>query len=130
MKRSTGTIATLMIGGLCATTVHASEAATQASARGGRGRSGSAAATAQYTGDAGLARTQTRTGRINIARGLAVGVDENGLSLSFSHALAGKRGPAYSGTFNLSIGRDGQVAGSYGGAVSRGQRDARATRPG
>lgn len=85
----------------------ASSAATNASA--GRdilGR-GNAQAYATYDGDAGFARTDTRTGRVNIARGVAVGVDEDGLSLSVSTAFDPKHGPAIASNFNLSIGRDG-----------------------
>ena len=64
-----------------------------------------------------MTRTRTSTGRVNLARGLAVGFDRDGMDVSFSHAIAGRIGPAYAGTFNLSIGRDGRVTGSYGGAV-------------
>jgi hypothetical protein len=121
MRPTTTYITGLMIAGLAATTLKASDASTTASVTSGR-RSGTAAATAEYEGDVGLARTRTKTGKVNLARGVAVGVDEDGLTLSVSHAVAAKSGPAYAGTFNLSIGRDGQVSSSYGGALSTGGR--------
>ncbi len=103
-----------------ATQAWAGEAWSDASAsnRGG----GSASANAGYNGNGGhgIARTNTRTGKINLARGVAVGVDRNGIDLSFSHAIAGRFGPAYAGTFNMSIGRDGSVSHSYGQSLSRG----------
>ncbi len=103
----------------------AGEAMTQASASHGyRPGDGSAAAMANYDGRGGqgFARTRTETGDLNLARALAVGVDRDGMDVSFSHAIAGPFGilPAYAGTFNLSIGRDGSVAGSYGGALANG----------
>ncbi len=96
----------------------ASDAETSASAG-----SNTAMATAHYQGDIGFARTNTRTGRINVARGVAVGVDENGLSLSLSSAIAPRRGPALATNFNMSIGRDGQTSTSVGRAVASGSRD-------
>lgn len=98
----------------------ASDARTSASATGGGLRPGSAAASASYQGDTGFARTQTRTGEINASRAVAVGVDEQGLSLSISHALAPQFGPAVATNFNLTIGSDGQVATSVGTTVARG----------
>lgn len=101
----------------------AGEASTSANASNGWRTSGSAGATANYTGEGNgpaLARTRTGSGKVNWAEGLAVGVDRDGLDFSFSHALANKFGAAYAGTFNLSIGYDGSVTGSYGGVVSRG----------
>ncbi|MBN1345256.1 MAG: hypothetical protein JXQ73_21365 [Phycisphaerae bacterium] len=102
----------------CVMTTLAGEASTNAWAQ----NTGSAGATANWDGDGGkgIARTDTRTGKINLARGLAVGIDRDGLDLSFSHAIAPQRGPAYAGTFNLSIGRDGSVSHSYGGAIAQG----------
>jgi hypothetical protein len=98
----------------------ASEAETSATASNGRHRSGTAAATARYQGALGFARTDARTGRVNVARGVAVGVDRNGVSLSVSTALAPKIGPALATSFNLSINRKGEVARSVGIASARG----------
>jgi hypothetical protein len=56
-----------------------------------------------------------------VARGLAWGLDQNGLSLSASTALAGRRG-AVARNFNLTIGTDGQVAVSGGRSVSVGSQ--------
>ena len=100
----------------------ASDAETSASAGSTRG-SDTAMATARYAGDVGFARTNTRTGRINLARGVAVGVDENGLSLSLSSAIAPRSGPALATNFNFSIGRDGQTSTSVGTAIASGSRD-------
>jgi hypothetical protein len=97
-----------------------SEAASSASAgRGGYG-AGTGSAAARYEGDHGFARTDSRSGRLTTARGVAVGVDEDGLSLSISNAFAPPHGPAVATSFNLSIGRDGQVSGSTGLSVADG----------
>lgn len=123
MKRIIGNAFGIMIATAGIQTALAGEASTDASATSGWGnQGGTAQANASWDGDGGrgLTRTDTRTGRVNLARGLAVGIDRDGLDLSFSHAIAGNRGPGYAGTFNLSIGRDGSVSHSYGGAVSRG----------
>jgi hypothetical protein len=102
-------------------TAFASDAETSASAGSSRSqRNGTASATARYEGDRGFARTDTRSGVVNIGRGVAVGVDEDGLSLSVSGAFAPQNGPAVATTFNLSIGRDGRISGSTGLAVSDG----------
>lgn len=98
----------------------ASDAETSATATGGRGRSGTATATARYAGDAGFARTDTRTGNANLARGVAVGVDENGISLSVSLAIAPQRGPAYATNFNLTFDTNGDGATSFGNVVATG----------
>jgi len=98
----------------------ASDAETSASATSGRGRSGTATATARYEGDIGFARTDTRTGAVNVARGVAVGVDEDGISLSISLAVAPQRGPAYATNFNLSFDTDGTSAASFGTALAAG----------
>jgi len=106
---------------LWSTAVWASEAETSASAGSSRyQRDGTATATARYTGDVGSARTHSRSGKVNVARGVAWGLDKNGLSLSVSNAVAPKRGPAVATTFNLSIGRDGSVSHSTGLAISTG----------
>jgi hypothetical protein len=108
-----------MVMGMGVTSVFAGEAATNAYA----GNRGTATASARYDGadgGIGLARTRTGTGEVNFARGLAMGVDADGFDLSFSHAIADRRGPAYAGTFNLSIDNDGDVSGSYGSVFSLG----------
>lgn len=99
--------------------VLAADAETDASAN-ARPGGGSAAATARYDGDHGFARTDTRTGQVNVARGVAVGVDEHGLALSVSNAVAPRHGPAIGTTFNLNIGRDGDVSGSTGVSIAGG----------
>lgn len=98
----------------------ASEAETSASATAGRRHSGTATGTARYEGDAGFARTDTRTGAVNAARSVAIGVDEDGLTLSLSLAVAPNRGPAYATTFNFSIGADGEASTSIGTALATG----------
>ena len=127
MKRMMTTTIMLLMGPLGMTTTLGSEAATQASVTNGRRGNGSAMATAQYEGTVGLARTRTQTGKVTLARGLAVGFDEDGLSVSVSHGVASRRGPAYAGTFNLAINPNGQVSGSYGGVLSRGGSSRSAT---
>jgi hypothetical protein len=107
----------------------ASDAETSATAGSNRyQRDGTAAASARYDGQAGFARTDTRSGPVSSARGVAVGVDRDGLSFSISNAIAGQRGPALATTFNLSIDRDGRVSGSSGLALACGpvQRSATA----
>jgi len=106
----------LMIGGPIAAL--ASDAETSATAT--RGRTGTAAATAHYAGEVGFARTTTSTGAVNVARAVAVGVDENGVSLSVSTAVAPRSGPAVATNFNLSIGTNGEVARSTGRAEAVG----------
>ncbi len=98
----------------------ASDAETSASASRGPGRNGTAAATARYEGDVGFARTDTHSGRLTRARGVAVGVDEDGLSLSVSHAIAPRLGPAVGATFSMSIGTDGSVGLNSGRAQASG----------
>ncbi len=118
MKRFIEYAATVIIGVANAGLVFAGEASTGAWAR----NQGGAGASANYVGQGGPAytRTDTRSGNINLARGLAVGFDQDGLDFSFSHAIASRFGPAFAGTFNLSIGFNGSVSGSYGGVVSNG----------
>lgn len=98
----------------------ASDAETSAGATGGRRHPGAATATARYEGNLGFARTETRTGTLNAARAVALGLDRRGLSLSLSTAVAPRFGPALATNFNLSIGTDGQVAHSVGRSVARG----------
>ena len=99
----------------------ASDAATSATAGSNSfRRSGTSAATARYDGRVGFARTDTRSGRINLARGVAVGADRNGVTLSVSNAIAPRFGPAVATNFNLGISRDGTVSKSRGTSVSFG----------
>lgn len=105
----------------------ASEAQTSATAGSNGGRNGTAAATASYEGDVGFARTQSESGRVNHSRAVAVGVDEDGLSLSVSRAIAPRFGPALATNFNLSIGSDGEVSVSRGVAVADGPLERSAT---
>jgi hypothetical protein len=77
-----------------------------------------ASAEASYSGPAGMARTDTRVGRVNFARGLAVSYGPQGISLSQSIGVS--RGPvATAHNFQLSVGPDGTHVG-HGGVVSRG----------
>jgi hypothetical protein len=105
----------------CSLSALAGEAATSATA-GSSGRGpGTAGATATYDGGGiGYTDTQAQSGRFNFARGLSVGLDQDGLSLSTSYAVAGQRGPAVAGTFNMNIGLDGQVSSSVGRSVAQG----------
>lgn len=112
--------AMLIIGGQV---VQAGQASTHAAAGSGyRGRSGTAAASANYDGNGGrgFTHTATRTGNVNMARGLAIGFDDDGMDLSYSYAVAPNHGPAYAGTMNVSIGHDGGVSGSQGAVSARG----------
>lgn len=81
---------------------------------------GTAFATAEYQGDAGWSRTDARSGRINTAGGVAVGVDDDVIALSVSNAIAPRHGPALATNFNLSIDRNGQVGGSFGVSAAHG----------
>jgi hypothetical protein len=105
---------------LFAAAAFASDAETSATAGPGRYGTGTAGATAHYEGDYGFARTDSRTGQVNVARGVAVGVDEDGISLSLSNALAPRYGPAVATNFNMSIGADGRVSSSTGRAEADG----------
>ncbi len=98
----------------------AADSASSAGAASDGHRSGTATATAQYEGDVGFARTNSESGRVNAARAVAVGVDEDGLSLSISQAFAPRFGPAIATNFNLTIDRDGDVSASRGVAVADG----------
>lgn len=100
----------------------AADAATSAGVTGRNGQPGTATATAHYAGEAGYARTTSRSGTITQARGIAVGVDQNGLALSLSNAVE-HRGLAVATNFNLSIGRDGEVSTSNGVAIGRGGQE-------
>lgn len=124
MKARTAHFAVTMAAMLSALAL-AADGETSASASSGRGRSGTAAASAHYAGDVGFARSDTRTGRINLARGVALGVDENGLALSVSTAIAPRFGPAIATTFNMSLGRDGHSSASFGTALAQGSAERR-----
>ena len=77
-----------------------------------------ASAEASYDGPAGIARTDTRVGRVNFARGLAVSYGPQGISLSQSIGVS--RGPfGTAHNFQLSVGPHGTHVG-HGGVVSRG----------
>lgn len=79
---------------------------------------GTAAAAANYDGNGiGFTKTNARSGNVNLARGLAVGFDETGLSVSHSYAIAPRRGPGVGGTLNLHVGQQG-VAVSGGRTVA------------
>lgn len=99
-------------------------AETSATAGSNGRRSGTATATATYDGDGiGLTRTKATSGKLNIARGLSVGLDADGLSISHSYALAGRFGPAVGGTLNLHISPNGETAVSAGNATASGDRE-------
>jgi len=104
----------------------AGQADSSASASSNGWRPGTAAASAGYSGGGvGFSETKTRSGLVNFARGLAFGIDENGLSVSSSYAVAPRRGPAAAGTFNLGVGWDGSVSHSAGRTVASGDRSRR-----
>jgi len=121
--KSTGSILAAL-GGLLLTAslAAAGEASTSASAAANPFGPGTASATANFNGRGpGFARTDTRSGNnINLGRGLAFGLDRDGLSFSSSHAVAPRFGPAVAGTFNLTLGFDGSVSGSHGLSVANG----------
>jgi hypothetical protein len=112
-----------IFGALTAATLGGETATSATAGSNGRGP-GYAGATADYNGNGiGVTRTKAETGRINFARGLSLGFDEDGLSLSTSYALAPKYGPAVGGTFNMNIGLDGQRSASFGQTVASGDRN-------
>lgn len=127
MFRKFAIIASVALFGMTSAALGA-DVATSASVGGSRSGPGAATATAHYEGDVGFARTTSNSGKVNLARGVAVGFDEDGLSLSVSNAIATRRGPAIATNFNLSIDRDGDVSSSSGIAVANGpfQREASA----
>ena len=99
--------------GLTAGTAMASEASTSALTGSDAFGNRRAEASAQYDGDFGFANTRTTTGHVSTARGVALGVDEDGLSLSVSNAVSvGNQSAA--NNLNLSIGTNGGVAISGG----------------
>lgn len=83
-------------------------------------RNGDASATAQYEGDIGFARTNAVSGPTSASRGVAVGVDRNGLALSVSTAYAPAGGPSIGTSFNINIGAAGGSAHSRGDATADG----------
>lgn len=97
----------------------ASDAQTSASVSGGAVRAPVAAADARYVGDVGFATTRTESGPVSLARGVALGVDEDGLSFSFSQAV-GRGDSSIATNFTLSLDRDGDVAHSFGAGVAAG----------
>ena len=115
------------LGFILAGTAFASDAATSATAGNVNGQPGTAAATATYQGDRGFANTSSQSGRVDIARGVAVGIDQNGLSLSISNAIATRNGTAVATNFNLDIERDGEVSWSRGSTVANGPIERSAT---
>lgn len=122
MKRSFASVVALSCVALVVPFAGASGAGSSATAGYDRAtRGGVAEATAHYDGRIGWARTNTETNRRGSnAQGLAVGVDDDGVSLSVSNAIAPRRGPALATTFNLSIGRDGDVSSSVGLSTANG----------
>jgi hypothetical protein len=121
MKRNALFTTAMAMMTLAAVDTLASDAETSATAGSNRyHRNGTAQATARYEGDIGFARTNTQSGSVNLARGVAVGLDESGLSLSISQAVAPRGGQAIAATFNLSIDRNGQVSRSRGVSVADG----------
>lgn len=76
---------------------------------------GGTGATAGYTGDWGVARTESRDG---LGRALGVGVTQDGVSIS--HSIGASNGSSGFGhNFNMSIGRNGSHV-SQGGVVTHG----------
>lgn len=102
-----------------ASAARANEAATSASVTQFGHLPGTASATASYLGNGiGQARTHTRSGQVSFGQGVAFGVSPEGISFSASYAIGGRFIPATASTFNMSIGRDGSVAGSNGLVVA------------
>ncbi len=79
---------------------------------------GSANAGASTDAPFGIARTGTRVGRVNVGRGLAVGMGPNGLTLSHTIGV-GQNGLGAAHNFNMSIGREGTNIG-HGAVVTAG----------
>ncbi len=114
MKRNLSLIAiAIVLTGLSVRTSQASDAASRVDI--GRRH---ARAEASYDGPAGMARTDTRVGRVNFARGLAVSYGIDGVSLSQSIGVS-HGGLSTAHNFQLSIGPGGTHL-SRGGVVTRG----------
>ncbi|MFQ5430589.1 MAG: hypothetical protein ACE5E1_09800 [Phycisphaerae bacterium] len=106
-----------------AASARAGQATTSASAASNGRGPGTAAASAAYNGRGpGFAQTRTRSGRVSFGRGIAFGMDRNGVSFSASQAVAPRFGPAVATNFNLSVGFDGRVSGSRGLSIAGGSR--------
>jgi hypothetical protein len=121
VNRMTRLITMIAIVSGAAVVARAGEVSTSASATGNAWGPGTAAATAGYSGNGpGYAHTDTRTGNVNFASGVAWGVDNRGVCFSASNALAGRVGPALASNLNICIGLDGSVASSGGLAAARG----------
>ena len=73
----------------------------------GRGHANSGAAT---DSPMGIAQSESRVGRVNMARGLAVGFGPDGLSISHSIGV-NDRGLGVGHNFNMSVGRNGTHVG-------------------
>ena len=128
MTRKMKQITTLFVSLSFSAAALASDATTSATAGSNLWqRNGTANATANYNGQIGFARTQANSGRVNSARGVAVGVDRDGISLSVSNAVASRFGPAVATNFNMTIGRNGEVARSGGISVANGPLQRSAT---
>lgn len=114
---------------LAVSVANAGEASTSATAGSNGFGPGTASATAGYTGGGrGVARTQTHSGKnVSFGQGIAYGVDQNGITFSASNALAPRFGPALASTFNITINRNGRVAGSFGSSLAGGSRNRTAT---
>lgn len=81
------------------------------------GRNGTGA-TASFDGLFGIAKTKVKSGDIDVGRGLAIGVGQNGLTLS--HTIGGgKHGVGLGHTMQLNIGENGTHFG-HGAIVSQG----------
>lgn len=120
MKRN-AIILGLAMGFMPGLTALAGEANSSATASSNWWGPGTAAATAGYEGNGiGFAKTNTRSGNVNLAQGVSVGFDEEGLSLSTSYAVAPRHGSAAAGTLNMAIGLDGSVSTSAGQTVADG----------
>jgi hypothetical protein len=113
MKRVLYSAAAFALLGASAETCLGSGAASQVDV--GRGH---ASAEAGYDGPRGIARTDTRVGRVNFARGLAVTYGPNGVSISQSIGVA-HGSFATARTFQLSVGPHGRHVG-HSGTVTRG----------
>ncbi len=99
------------------------EATTSASANSNGMGPGTASATANYSGRGqGFARTRTQSGNLSFGRGVAFGIDRNGVNFSTSSAFAPALGPAVASNFNLSVAFNGEVSGSHGLSVAGGSR--------
>ncbi len=77
-----------------------------------------ARADAGYDAPRGIARTETKVGRVNLGRGLAVGYGPNGISLSHSIGV-NHRGVGTAHNFQMSVGPHGTHIG-HGGVVTSG----------